>query len=207
MFATATLLLVFLIGAPQTLPASGRRTVSVKRSIPRSKPVRSFDAAAVNDTQTQEAIGPSAAGSAVVRLQIRLDRAHFSPGEIDGHYGDNLRVALAGYQAAHQLQPTGIGDRDTWQSLNRDTAPALVQYTIAPDDVAGPFEPVPADIMAQAKLKVLGYESPQEELAERFHHSPKMLAQLNPSSDLTRAGEQILVPNLQRQFIVPAARD
>src|SRR5260370_19276604 len=90
--------------------------------------------------------------------------------------------------------------------MNKDTAPVLVGYTITPDDVAGPFEPVPDDLLAQAKLKYLGYQSPQEELGERFHINPKLLAQLNPLSDLTKAGEQILVPNVQRELVVPAAR-
>ena len=211
MFATAALLLIFLIAAPQCMLASvkhaaGKHAASVRRTVPRSKSAPSFDPAAVNDTQNHDDVGPAAAGSAVVRLQILLDRAHFSPGEIDGHYGDNLRVALAGYQTAHQLQATGIGDQNTWQLLNKDTAPLLVPYTITPEDVAGPFQPVPSDMMAQAKLPSLGYQSPQEELGERFHTSPTLLAQLNPSIDLTRAGQQILVPNVQREFIVPAAR-
>ena len=191
-----TLLLVFLTAVPG----------SIKRPAPRAKPAPAFDAAAVNDPQSHEDVGPGAAGSAVVRLQILLDRAHFSPGEIDGHYGDNLRVALSGYQAAHQLQQTGMGDQSTWQSLNKDTAPMLIQYTISPDDLAGPFERVPTDMMEQAKLKYLGYESPQDALGERFHISPKLLAQLNPASDLTKAGGQIFVPNVQRENIVSAAK-
>ena len=155
----------------------------------------SFDAAAINNAQTQDIVQPNSAGSAVVRMQILLDRAHFSPGEIDGHYGDNLRVALIGYQTARKLNPTGIGDPDTWKSLNADTEPQLVPYTITPDDVKGPFEPVPQDMMEKAKLKFCGYESPQDELGERSHMTPKLLEQINPAKDLTKAGEEILVPN------------
>ncbi len=149
---------------------------------------------------------PKSSGPAVVRLQILLDRAHFSPGQIDGQYGDNLRIALKGYQAVHNLPETGIGDATTWQSLNSDTAPALVAYTITADDLAGPFQKLPADLMQQAKLSTLGYESPEDELGERFHTNPAVLEKLNPGKNLHNAGEQILVPNVQRDYAVHAAK-
>lgn len=193
------LLLVVLVAASPGWPGVRARHASL-----RIKP--SFDTDAVNDPQNREVVTPDSAGAAVVRLQILLDRSHFSPGEIDGRYGDNLRRALLGYQAAHSKAQSGIGDADTWQSLTADTAPALVPYTITETDVAGPFETIPSDIMEQAKLKSLGYQSPQEELGERFHIQPALLAKLNPDKDLTKAGEQILVPDIQRDYFVPAAR-
>jgi peptidoglycan hydrolase-like protein with peptidoglycan-binding domain len=140
-----------------------------------TKPAPSYDVAAINDPQTRDVVTQDSAGSAVARAQIQLDRAHFSPREIDGRWGDNLRVAIIGYQAARMLNPTGIVDQDTWQSLNADTAPALAPYVIAPDDVAGPFERIPRGMEAQAKLKALGYQSAQEKLGERFHVNPTLL--------------------------------
>ena len=168
------------------------------------KPAPTYDAAAVNDPQTREVVSEDCAGSAVVRAQILLDRAHYSPGEIDGHWGDNLRVAIAGYQAARMLSPTGIVDQNTWQALNADTAQLLAPYTITPDYVAGPFDKIPREMMAQAKLQSLGYQSAQEKLGERFHISPTLLAKLNPGKDLTKAGEQIMVPDVVREYAVPA---
>lgn len=170
------------------------------------QPAPSFDAGAVNNPQTQDEVRPDSAGSAVVRAQILLDRAHFSPGEIDGHYGDNLRVAISGYQASRKLNVTGTVDQSTWQALNADNAPALVPYAITWQDEAGPFQRIPKDMMAQAKLTTLGYESPQDELGERFHINPKLLAQLNPDKDLAKSGEQIQVPNVMRENLTPAAR-
>jgi peptidoglycan hydrolase-like protein with peptidoglycan-binding domain len=170
----------------------------------RLKPALSFNPSGVNDPQNREEINPDSAGSAVVRAQILLDRAHFSPGEIDGRWGDNLRVAIVGYQSARKLNPSGLIDPDTWQSLNADAAAVLVPHTISSDDEAGPFDRIPHAIMKMAKLKSLGYESPPEELGERFHINPTLLAQLNPGKALTKSGEQILVPNVQREYAVPA---
>lgn len=45
---------------------------------------------------------------------------------------------------------------------------------------------------------MLGYESAAEALSERFHMSPKLLAELNPGRALGRlaAGDTLLVANL-----------
>jgi lipoprotein-anchoring transpeptidase ErfK/SrfK len=165
-----------------------------------------YDVQAVLDLENHPDLMQGAAGSAVVRLAILLDRAHFSPGEIDGDFGDNLRTAITGYQNSRGINPTGFADQVTWQSLNSDSAPALVSYTILADDVAGPFEKIPDDIMARAKLTYLGYATPSEELGERFHISPRLLALLNPGKDLTKSGQQIMVPNVNRDNFVPTAK-
>ena len=180
----------FLVGHTNS-PERGSRQKHADKTRTRT----SLDNSAINNPQTSGLVGPGASGSAVVRLQILLDRAHFSPAEIDGSFGDNLHIALIGYQASRKLNPTGTGDADTWKSLNQDTEPVLIPYTITPDDVKGPFETVPEDVMAKAKLNMLGYESPQEELGERFHVSPKLLEQLNAGKNLSQAGEEIQVPN------------
>src|SRR3954467_11888563 len=39
----------------------------------------------------------------MVKLQLLLDRAQFSPGLIDGRRGSNVSQALAAYEAAHGL--------------------------------------------------------------------------------------------------------
>ena len=144
-------------------------------------------------------VAPVPAVDNVLAAQIMLDRAGFSPGEIDGRAGVNLRRALAAFQSAHALPPGGRVDEATWNALlNRaGGAPPLVTYVIADDDLAGPFVgELPRDLMAQAKLETLGFSSPLEALAEKFHASPQLLQSLNPGATFDRAGDRIFVPNV-----------
>jgi lipoprotein-anchoring transpeptidase ErfK/SrfK len=161
------------------------------------RPVRLL-VSAIEDSTKVEPVGPGATGSRVVRAQILLDRAAFSPGQIDGQYGDDLSIAIKGYQETHNLTPSGTIDAEMWGLLNADVHPLLIDYTITALDVKGPFEVIPKDPQEQAKMKWLGYESPEEGLGEKFHVSPKLLAELNPGLDLKNAGVAITVPEVKR---------
>jgi lipoprotein-anchoring transpeptidase ErfK/SrfK len=162
---------------------------------PTHPPLPAFSSEQVLARST-ESVGPRSAGAATLRAQIRLDRARFSPGEIDGRYGSNFRNALRAYQKAMSLPVTGTVDAATWQALDREADPVLARYRVTDADIAGPFQPVPDDMMEKARLPALGYVSVAEALGERFHASPELLAHLNPGRDLGKVGEEILVPNV-----------
>ncbi|PZS73072.1 L,D-transpeptidase family protein [Stenotrophomonas maltophilia] len=153
-----------------------------------------------------ETSGPDTAPRSALHAQVLLDRANFSPGEIDGEVGSNQRRAVAGFQAAHGLAVSGELDDSTWKALQADTVVPLASHTLTAEDVAGPFVAVPKTPAAQAKLKALGYSSVEESLGERFHASPALLKALNPGVDLAKAGNRIQVPNIAPVALPKAAK-
>ena len=144
-------------------------------------------------------LGGDVAGPSVLKAQVLLDRAGFSPGQIDGRWGDNTEKAISWFQAAADLPRTGIVDEATLGALReRAGRPAelVVARRLTADDVAGPFETLPSDIYEKAELDALGYESLGEKLGERFHAAPALLARLNDgaSLDSLAAGDTLRVP-------------
>jgi lipoprotein-anchoring transpeptidase ErfK/SrfK len=184
--------LLFLTAMVVCLPAGAQ----VRKGVRVGARAAIFEAAGIDDSNQSRTIGPNARGSAVVRAQILLDRAHFSCGEIDGNFGTNLEKTVAAFQRSRNLPVNGVVGPETWAALNADQAPALFSYMLATEDVAGPFVKAPANLEEQAKLPALGYESPLEGLGEKFHANPDLLKALNPDSRFDKEGELILAPNV-----------
>lgn len=131
----------------------------------------------------------------ILRAQVLLERARFSPGEIDGAWGSNTVRAIQGFQQRHGLEVTGVVDAATRDKLGLDTADPVMAYTLTAADVDGPFFDIPGDMEAKAGLERLGYASALEALGEKFHASPGLLRRLNPDAPL-RAGARWWVPNV-----------
>lgn len=151
-------------------------------------------------TQSQEsapALPSHVQVSSLIKLQILLDRAGFSSGEIDGAAGTNVLKAISAFQDAHGLPQAGRSDEATLQALaSEEFSEPLVNYTISDKDASGPFaESIPADVMEQAKLPAMSYTSIMEALGEKFHCTPALLKKFNPESQF-QAGDVILAPNL-----------
>lgn len=124
----------------------------------------------------------------MLATQVLLDRAGFSPGEIDGKGGANTQRAIEAYERETK---TTIAD-----ALSANQSPTIT-YTITPEDAATPTVAViPEDMMEKGKLKRLDYTSIVEALGERFHASPMLLKRLNPTAAFA-AGEAIVVPNVE----------
>lgn len=132
----------------------------------------------------------------LIRVQTLLDRAHFSPGVIDGRDGGNMKLAIQAYQKAHGMTVDGAVSQALLDALvAADSGPVLVDYTITQSDVAGPFTPpLPKeDYEAMARQPAMNYHDIVEALAERFHMDEALLRELNPGVNFNQAGASIVV--------------
>jgi lipoprotein-anchoring transpeptidase ErfK/SrfK len=158
-----------------------------------------LDAAAVNNAEFRsKPADEDKADAAVVKAQVLLDRAHFSPGEIDGKLGENAQKALRAFAEAKGLPSDKALTPEIWNALaGTSQDPVIAEYKISENDVKGPFlEKLPAKMEDMKSLKALSYTSPREAIAEKFHMSEGLLSALNPGKKFDRAGETIFVANV-----------
>jgi len=185
--------LVAALLATSTLPAAARKKSAAHRKPPKEQ---KRDQAQIE---------------AATRLQVFLDRANFSPGALNGHYGEFTIKALALYRQSRGEQPPPSPVKpDTAPDISgldvASVGPAIIRYTVTDADLQS-IGPVPNGVPAEAKLKFLPYRSAAEAIAEKFHCDVRFLEELNPRKTKTiKAGDQLNVPNVE-PFEFDAVKD
>jgi lipoprotein-anchoring transpeptidase ErfK/SrfK len=179
-------------------PANFRFTTGVKEKL------KGLTPDAINNAPINVPITGDVSGPSVLRAQVYLDRIHYSVGAIDGRWGRNSAITVWFFQRARGMPATGDLDEPTFRRLAAEAAyaPVVVTHTLTPDDLKGPFRPVPDSPYEKAKLDYLGYETLREKLAERFHSSEEFLELLNPGVNFSELNAgTINVPNVREPMI------
>jgi lipoprotein-anchoring transpeptidase ErfK/SrfK len=176
-------------------------TVAISVLLAQAGHAAPLTADAINAAEWSEPSGKKGVNPTVLKAQVLLGRAGFSPGEIDARGGENFRKALSAFQRRHGLEVSAKLDQATWAKLNETSPePVVTEYEIKAADVKGPFvDKIPKDFEKMAELQRLSYRSPREALAEKFHMSQDLLKALNRKTALDEAGATIVVANVVRE--------
>jgi lipoprotein-anchoring transpeptidase ErfK/SrfK len=172
------------ISGDQSSQPTGTSSTASKASAPGGTPAAIVDPLAAHDPAQGTTVDepyPDPEQRPIMQAQVVLERLGFTPGVIDGKPGLSTRNAVAGFQQASQLPPTGAFDQPTLAALARfSNIPATRVVTVPADFAAGPFQKMPKSPEEQAKMASLNYETLDEKLAERFHTTIDTLRLLNP---------------------------
>ena len=140
---------------------------------------------------------------AATKLQVFLDRANFSPGKIDGYYGDFTYKALDLYRQARGEKPAttakpGAKGAPDLQGIDLASVdPVFTPYIVTEADLAQIGE-LPEPVEEKAKLKWLPYVDAVEAIAEKFHSDRDFIVRLNPGkTENLKVGDELMVPNVE----------
>ncbi|NJC06790.1 lipoprotein-anchoring transpeptidase ErfK/SrfK [Sphingomonas kaistensis] len=152
-------------------------------------------------------VAPGTPGSpidgTIFHAQVLLDAAGFPSGVIDGKKGMVFAQAVKGFQQSRGLPVTGELDGATRAALLQLSRPSTRMLRLGANDLSGPFTyPFPEEAADQAKLDGLHYRNALEQLAERFHTTPRTIVALNGPDKAIGQGAVLRLPN-----ILPSSRD
>ena len=153
-------------------------------------------AASINEAAPQGANDKDPA--LIAKAEALLDRAHFSPGEIDGADGDDFRNAVRAFQAVNGLAATGELDADTWNALApAGSAPVVKTYTISDSDVAGPFtKAIPAHSGRDGQASGPFVHEPARGARREIPYGPKPVAGAQPARGFRAPRTEIMVADV-----------
>jgi lipoprotein-anchoring transpeptidase ErfK/SrfK len=143
----------------------------------------------------------------VISIQIGLDDAGFSPGQIDGKWGGMTRQALAAWQQANELKATGEFDADTAANFPAGEA-NYTNYVVTAGDLAK-LTRIPEDWKARSQLTNMWFESVLQMVAEKCHASEGLIKTLNPGITnwpAIQANQSVTVLNLSPAKRVAVAK-
>ncbi len=134
-----------------------------------------------------------------IRLQIYLDQQHFGPGILDGKPGTYTRLALQAYNQKFGYNKNS--DKEARQAAKKQIKNIFAMATVPPiaEKFVNPDLPSDKDRELQAKEKQLSYRSLAEFMAERYHTTHDILAQLNGYKKMKnlKLRSPIRVPNVK----------
>lgn len=147
----------------------------------------------IEDASFDSSADTTGRNAQTARLQILLDRAGMSSGEINAQPNALLSGAISAFEQREGLDVDGKPDEKVWEHLQAYAdKPLTKRYQITDEDGEGLVDEIPRDYAEKAKMETQGYTSIRERIAERFHMNEDLLASLNPDSDF-EPGDKIVV--------------
>ena len=120
------------------------------------------------DLTEWEPLARGAKGEVVVQLQEQLIELGFLDGKADGSFGPKTEAALIAFQAAAELEETGVADAETMEALFDPEAPII---TPAPKPTVAPT-PQPQKSSEMVWIPRTG---------QRYHRNQNCSGMKNPS--------------------------